>query len=175
MRRLADKQRIEDFMKAVGRAARGETRIYLTGGSSAVLHGWRPTTVDVDLKMLPERDEVYRALPDLKEKLELNIELAAPSDFVPEVPGWQDRSVFVCQEGKVSFYHYDFYAQALSKLERGHAQDVKDVQSMLGAGLIDTERLLQLFEQIESELYRYPAIDPPTFRRAVEEFIRGQG
>ena len=36
---------------------------------------------------------------------------------------------------------------------------------------IETDELLHLLAQIEPQLYRYPAIDPPTFRRAVEEFV----
>lgn len=38
---------------------------------------------------------------------------------------------------------------------------------MLRSGLVERQRLLALFEQIEPELYRYPAIDPARFRRAV--------
>ena len=40
---------------------------------------------------------------------------------------------------------------------------------MLDRGLIDRDELRRRFEQIEPELYRYPAIDPAAFRRAVEE------
>ena len=40
---------------------------------------------------------------------------------------------------------------------------------MLGRGLVDPRRLLDYFARIEPELYRYPAIHPPSFRRAVEE------
>jgi|AP82_1055514.scaffolds.fasta_scaffold451737_2 hypothetical protein len=32
----------------------------------------------------------------------------------------------------------------------------------------DAPRLLELFQRIESELYRFPAVDPPTLRRRVE-------
>ena len=175
MRRLADPERIERFMKELGRSARGDMTVYLTGGSSAVLRGWRANTVDVDMKMVPDRDEVYRALPALKESLELNIELACPDDFIPELPGWQGRSAPIAREGKISFYHYDFYAQALSKLERGHAQDLADVQSMVDDKLVDPERLLDFFNQIEQDLYRYPAIDAASFRQAVESFVAASG
>ena len=41
MRRLADAERIERFMKELGRSARGD----MTGGSTAVLKGWRASTV----------------------------------------------------------------------------------------------------------------------------------
>ncbi|MDH3728629.1 MAG: hypothetical protein OER77_13955 [Myxococcales bacterium] len=175
MRRLADAERIQRFMKELGRSARGQMTVYLTGGSSAVLRGWRANTVDVDMKMVPDRDEVYRALPALKESLELNIELACPDDFIPEVPGWQERSVPIAREGKISFYHYDFYAQALSKLERGHAQDLADVQSMVDDSLAEPARLLNFFNQIERDLYRYPAIDAASFRQAVESFVEASG
>jgi hypothetical protein len=34
----------------LGRVAREPVRIYLTGGSTAVIEGWRDATVDVDLR-----------------------------------------------------------------------------------------------------------------------------
>ncbi|MGH9465212.1 MAG: DUF6036 family nucleotidyltransferase [Thermoanaerobaculia bacterium] len=175
MRRLADAQRIRAFMDAVGRAARREIRLYFTGGATAVLSGWRSSTIDVDILMIPEDDQVFRSLPELKESLELNIELASPADFIPEVPGWQDRSPAIERRGKVDFYHYDFYAQALAKIERGHAQDEADVQEMIRRRVIDWDRLMQHFEQIEPRLYRFPAIDPASFRRAVERVCRPEG
>ena len=58
------------------------------------------------------------------------------------MPGWSERSLFISREGRVSFYHYDFYSQALSKIERGHAQDDTDVQSMVGDGLVIRQRLV---------------------------------
>jgi hypothetical protein len=175
MRRLADADRIRAFMDAVGRAAEREIRLYFTGGATAVLSGWRSSTIDVDVLMIPEDDQVFRALPELKESLELNIELASPADFIPEVPGWQDRSAAIGRRGKVSFHHYDLYAQALAKIERGHAQDEADVQEMIRRRAVDRNRLMQHFEQIEPLLYRFPAIDPASFRRAVERVCRPEG
>ena len=35
-------------------------------------------------------------------------------------------------------------------------------------GWIEPENLMRLFAAIESSLYRYPAIDPRSFRQAVE-------
>jgi hypothetical protein len=103
----------------------------------------------------------------------VNVELASPDGFIPPLPGWQDRSSFIGREGHLSFYHYDFYSQALAKVERGHSQDRVDVREMLERGLIDPEELLRRFIQIEPELYRYPAIDPGSFRKAVEEVVSG--
>lgn len=39
-------------------------------------------------------------------------------DFIPSLPGWRDRSVFIARHGAVDFYHYDCSAQALAKVER---------------------------------------------------------
>jgi hypothetical protein len=80
MRELADSTRIERFMRELGRAPRSTGRVYIAGGATAVLHGWRKTTVDVDIKLIPDRDEILREIPRLKQELDLNVELAAPSD-----------------------------------------------------------------------------------------------
>lgn len=158
-------------MSELGGEADQEGRLYFTGGATAVLVGWRPSTIDVDIKMEPEADRLFRALPRIKDKLEINVELAAPDQFIPEVPGWKERSSFIARQGRLSFYHYDFYAQALSKIQRGHALDRQDVREMLGRGLIDREELRRRFEQIEPQLYRFPAIDPKRFRRDLEEAL----
>jgi hypothetical protein len=42
---------------------------------------------------------------------------------------------------------------------------------MLQRGLVDPRELRRRFEQIEPQLYRYPAIDPAAFRRAVDQAI----
>jgi hypothetical protein len=164
MRPPVDEPRIRALASELGRVARQPVRIYLTGGSTAVLEGWREATIDVDLRLEPEADELLRALPALKESLGVNIELASPPDFIPELPGWRERSPYVFREGRVDVHHFDPYSQALSKIERGFAQDLTDVRTMIARGLVQPPRLRKLYEAIEPELYRYPAIDPPAFR-----------
>jgi len=159
-------------MRALGRVGRRAVKLYFTGGATAVLYGWRATTIDVDVLLRPEDDEILRAIPALKESLEINVELACPADFIPELPGWEGRSPFLDQRGNLTFQHYDLYAQALAKIERGHCQDVEDVDQMLRRGLIERGELLRLFGEIEPWLHRYPSIDPPTFRHAVERVVQ---
>lgn len=168
MRERLTAERLEAFMRAMGRAATAEARVYITGGATALLLGWRASTLDVDLKIIPDRDELLRAIPELKESLQVNVELASPDDFIPPLPGWQDRSPFIVREGRVSFHHYDFYAQTLAKIERGHDIDRRDVRDMMTSGLVEPGKLMELFAAIEPELYRYPAIHPARFRRSVE-------
>lgn len=173
MRELADVERIRAFMRALGAAADVDGAAYLTGGTTAVLHGWRPTTVDVDLMLVPESDRLLRAIPSLKDELRLNVELVSPADFIPVPAGWEDRSVFAGREGRLSYYHYDPYSQALAKLERGHTQDLDDVRSLVDTGLVEPARAMAFLREIEPELYRFPAVDPGAFRQAVERALVG--
>jgi hypothetical protein len=167
MRQLADSARIHALMRELGRAASSSGRVYFTGGATAVLVGWRAATIDVDLKLVPDQDAVLRAIPNLKESLQLNVELASPDDFIPVREGWQDRGVFIAQEGPLAYYHFDFVAQALAKIERAHAQDLADVREMIQRGLVDRTRLRYEFALIEPHLYRYPAIDAASFSQSL--------
>ncbi|MDP9222727.1 MAG: hypothetical protein M3P18_02530 [Actinomycetota bacterium] len=142
---------------------------YLVGGGTAVLEGWRATTIDVDLYLEPEADELLRAIPGLKEDLEINVEFSSPLDFLPELPGWRDRSPFVAQEGRLTVRHFDLYAQALAKLERGFDQDLADVRAMVDRGLVSPDQLRRLFDAVADELYRFPAVDGKALRAAVAE------
>lgn len=172
MRELADAERIRAFMRALGREASQPGRVLFTGGATAVLLGWRTSTIDVDIKLVPDQDALLRAIPKLKESLRLNVELASPDDFIPVPEGWSDRSPFVAQEGRLSFHHFELAAQALAKIERGHAQDREDVREMLQRGLVTPDQLRAAFAAVQSRLYRYPAIDPAAFARAVADVAR---
>ncbi len=173
MRARVDRARLLAFLDALGEAANAGAHAYLVGGATAILVGWRTSTVDVDVRLEPDSDAALRAIPALKERLQINVELASPADFLPELPGWRDRSPFLGQHGHLAVFHYDFYAQALAKIERGHGIDRQDVAAMLAAGLIECRRLRELFAAIEPQLYRYPAIDPAGFRRRVNAVCEG--
>jgi hypothetical protein len=82
----AGRERIEAFMSAFARVATGEARVFLVGGTSAVLLGWRESTLDIDLAMRPESDAMMRAIPELKERLHLYVEFASPDLFIPVPP-----------------------------------------------------------------------------------------
>jgi hypothetical protein len=125
----------------------------ISPGGSRVLFGRRPATIDVDLRIFPESDRSLRAIPTPKKTLKINVELASPAEFIPEISGWEGRSIFIVQEGKLAFYHYDLYAQALAKIERGHSQDVEDVRSMIAAGRFDPAVALEFFEEIAPRPY----------------------
>ena len=171
MREVADAERIRRFMRALGSEADAPLRIYFTGGATAVLFGWRTSTIDVDIKMVPDTDRLFRAIPRIKEALHVNIELASPADFIPVRAGWEERSPFIAQEGRVAFHHFDLYAQALAKAERSHRQDIEDVREMTTRGLVTPAGVWEYFGTIEPEIYRYPALDAKSFQQALEEIF----
>src|SRR5258708_4992700 len=61
----------------------------------------------------------------------------------------------------------------LSKVERGFSQDLQDVTDMLASGLVEPDRLRQLYALIEPHPYRYPAIDSAAFRRKLDAALTG--
>ena len=68
----------------------------------------------------------------------------------------------------------DFYAQVLSKIERGHGLDRSDVAAFLERSFVTKARLEELFAAIEPELYRYPAIDRESFKRQLDDALAGR-
>ena len=168
MRDAADAERIKGLARELGRVVAPGTRMYLTGGATAVLEGWRESTVDVDVRFEPDSDTALSRISEIKEQPSVNVKLASPLDFLPPLPAWQDRSRFRFREGNLEVFDFDLYSQALSKLERGFELDREDVRSMVDSGQVDPIKLLELYVEIEAELYKFPAADPASLRAAVE-------
>ena len=171
MRRPADPERVRRLLEELGRRARGPGRVYLTGGATALLEGWRASTVDVDLKLDPEPAGIFEAIAALKDELGINVELASPDQFLPPVPGWRERSRFIARHGEVEFLHFDLLSQALAKLARAHDRDLLDVRAMIERGLVSKEEIASGLERIRPELIRYPALDAEAFEQRVRRFV----
>jgi hypothetical protein len=152
----------------------GPYRVYLLGGGTAVLCGWRESTIDADL--FAEQEEVFRDIQRIKNDLQLNVELVRPEHFVPALAGSESRHVFIESIGDVSFYHYDPCAQLLSKVVRGFRRDLQDAKNMLSSGMVDAEPFRELVEGIPDSAYsKYPSLSKEAVTRAVESFLRDPG
>ncbi len=159
-------------MKELARAAPGRRsyRVYFVGGVTAVHSGWRESTIDIDLTA--DDDAVFRDVQELKERLELNIEFARPEDFVPPLRGSSDRHLFIDAIGRVSFHHYDPYAQLLSKVVRGFNIDMQDAENFIRSGMVDPELFLSLVQGIPERSYaKYPTLTGQAVLDAVKDFV----
>src|SRR5262249_16528175 len=85
--RTVTRTRLLLFLSRRGASAKNPGVCFLTGGSTALLLGWRETTIDVALKFDPEPARVFDPIPDLKKELSINVELACPADFLSETVG----------------------------------------------------------------------------------------
>jgi hypothetical protein len=166
----ADRERIQRLLKTLGRRVRAQHTLYLAGGASAVIEGFRPSTLDVDLRPEPDSDELMRELARAKDELDINIETASPIDFLPELSGWREHSLHIAMHGNLEVRHMDFRLQALAKLERASEQDLNDVRDMLARRLVTREELAEGFEQMRPRLFRYLAVDADALARRVARF-----
>ena len=170
MRPEVTKERLFEFMTHLGRQLNSEGRIYLTGEASALLHDWRTTTIDIDLSAEPEPARFFPAIAEIKNSLQINIELVSPADFVPSLPGWIGRSKFIDRYSKTDFFHYDFFSQAFSKLARSHDRDLSDVEKMHQSGFIDPGRLKSLVEEAREQIIRYPSLSESHLIKAINDW-----
>jgi len=172
MREELTRKRLDSVMKELARRAprRGSYRVYLVGGGTAVYLGWRRSSIDVDL--FSDRDDVFRDIQEIKEQLNINIEFARPEDFVPPLKGTAERHVFIDTIGAISFFHYDPYAQLLSKVVRGFQRDIDDAREFIRSGMVDPARFRSLVAGIPDSAYaRYPSLSRTGVEAAVEAFL----
>jgi hypothetical protein len=140
------------------------------GGGTAVYSGWRESTIDADLSS--DDDAIFRDVQGIKERLQMNIEFARPEDFVPPLRGSKDRHVFIDTIGKVSFYHYDPYAQLLSKVVRGFNRDMQDAKNFILSGMVNPELFRSLVQRIPDRSFaKYPMLSRQAVLDAVQGFL----
>lgn len=174
MRRPLGVERLRQVLEAFGRACRGPGTLYLTDGATALLEGWRESTVDVDLSFDPEPEGAFAAIARIKEELGVNIELASPADFLPELGAWRSQSRFVGRFGSIDVRHYDPRAQVLAKLARGFDRDLSDARAMIDRGMVTCEGLRAALDEMRPRIERYPRVDRVVLARRLDDVCPGR-
>ena len=172
MREKVTRERLVSLMKELARRAprRGSFRVYIVGGGTAVYLGWRDASIDVDL--YADREAIFRDIQEIKERLDINVEFARPEDFVPALRGTANRHVFINTVGAVSYYHYDPYAQCLSKIARGFQRDLNDAREFVQSGMVEPRILKSLVAAIPDSAYaKYPNLSRAGLESVVERFL----
>lgn len=171
IRRPITKETIYKFMKSTSRLLKKKTTLYLTGGSTSILYGMREGTIDIDIA--GDMDELFSHISKLKEKLQINIEMVKPTDFIPSLPGEDSRHIRIDTFGKTTFMHFDPYAQAFSKIVRGHQTDILDVKKMIEFDLIDIRKLNEMVKKLsDREFSKYPRLNRSAVEIAIESFAK---
>jgi hypothetical protein len=172
MRAEMTRDRLRALMRELARTAppKGPYRVYLVGGGTAVFAGWRESSIDADL--FSDQEEVFHDIQGIKERLNVNVEFAKPEHFVPALRDSSKRHVLIESIGDVSFYHYDPYAQILSKIVRGFERDLDDARHFMESGMVESGTLRTLVEEIPESAYsRYPNLSRSAVREAVSAFL----
>jgi hypothetical protein len=172
MREEITKESLVSLMKELARNAprRGAYRVYLVGGGTAVYLGWRQSSIDVDL--CSDQEVVFRNIQRIKERLNINIEFARPEDFVPPLKGTADRHIFIETIGKVTFFHYDPYAQLFSKVVRGFQRDFEDAKKFVDSEMVEPNKFRSLVAAIPDSAYaKYPTLSRRGIDNAVTSFL----
>lgn len=170
-RKAITKKVIQLFMKSIGKILKNRATFYLTGGSTAILYGFREGTIDIDIA--GDMDELFSYIPKIKERLQINIEIAKPTDFIPSLPDEKDRHIPIGTFGKVTFMHFDPYSQAFSKIVRGHKTDIADVKALMAAGLVDIKKLFEMVKKLPNHCFaKYPRLNRPAVESAIESFAK---
>lgn len=169
MRQPVDKSSIEAFLRELGRRVKQPGKLYLTGGAALVHAGIRgngATTADIDMKLDAANEaETQEALRQLKNELDIDLELAWPGDFIPTPPSWEASSRYVGRYGALDVFYLDFVTLALAKISRGSERDLRDVEALAQSGDVTREALLEAAEAIRPALGRghYFNVDPDRF------------
>lgn len=169
-RRLVTKEVLEEFFEFLGKIPKSHSTFYITGGTTSVYFGIRAGTIDIDLA--GDLDEIFSEIPRLKKKLNINIETAKPTDFVPPLEDEESRHILIGAFRKATFYHFDPYSQVFSKIVRAHGTDMVDAKAMIKRSMVDPTLLLEMVRRIPADRFaRYTRLDRNAVEQAVEEFV----
>ncbi len=172
MRAEVDRKKLRHLMQVLAEGAPPATpfRVYLVGGGTAVYAGWRESSIDVDL--FADNDAIFHDIQRVKERLNVNVEFVRPEHFVPALDGTADRHIPVDTFGRVSFLHYDPYAQILAKIVRGFERDLDDARAFIESGMVEPALLTALVGAIPDAAYaKYPSLTRAAVATAVSDFV----
>jgi hypothetical protein len=168
------KQQVEQFLQELGRAYRGRGRMYLFGGAALVHAGVRcgPTQ---DIGLVVTRGDLYQAARKVAQAMNIAIEFTSLRLWIPLPSQWETMSRYVGRSGKIDVFYLDFYAVALSKMNRGNDRDIKDVKLLLQQGLLTLAELDAASGEVVANMGkgRYRRMDPQQFARRYQT-IRAQ-
>lgn len=154
MRAPADRDRLDSFLQALGHTLQRPVRLYLVGGAVWVQLGLREATLDIDYVVRADDPEAIaefeRAIPVLKERLNVNVEPASPAGFPLIPPGVLDRSPYVGNYGVVAVYYFHLPSLVLAKAARGAERDLADIELVVHRGIVEWGEVEETWRRVRA-------------------------
>lgn len=171
-----DQERLLAFLKRLDAALNRPGVLFLLGGSSLIWRGIKTESLDIDLALAEDEPDplpLLEAITVAGDFIEALVDVIRMSESLPLPVGYADRAELAARFEQLTVYHFDPYSVALTKLARSAQKDVRDVGSMLKAGLIDCATLRAHFASVLARYQRRVTRgDWEDFQRKFETFYR---
>ena len=167
----ADRAHIERLLEAPGRRVRNPHTVHLVDGTSAVLVGWRDSTRDIDVRPEPDSDQLLEALSELKDQLDVNIELASPLDYLPDLPGWPDRSPYQGRYGQIDVRTSTSACRRWRSSSGASIRTWSTSEPRSTRGLASADELESGWRQMQDRLFRFPSVNAEGVGRRLRDVL----
>ena len=147
-------------------------RFYLVGGSVMIDLGLRSATLDIDFAADADDPaaltELEPAIVALKNELDVNVEPASPSDFLPIPAGVRDRSRFVERFGQLDVYYYDLTSLIIAKVARAYEQDLSDAELLVRSGQVSWDAVTRTWALMKVSTTGWLRYEPADIERRLD-------
>jgi hypothetical protein len=161
-------QDVYSILNLFGEHVPPDSRLTLLGGSALILLGNSRETVDIDFvgdDINPS--ELHRRIIQIAKDNKILLDIVPIEHFVPLPQGSEERVIPVGQFGNLNVFVADPYSIALSKIDRGLANDYADIEFLLAQGHIALDMLTKIVESTLAKAGKYDL--DPDFLKHFEE------
>lgn len=163
-----DNQDVYSILKLFGEQVPPESKITLLGGSALILLGNSRETIDIDFigdDVNPS--ELHRHIIQIAKENKILLDVVPIEHFIPLPEDSEKRIISVGEFGNLSVFIADPYSIALSKIDRGLANDYTDIEFLLAKGHITLDMLTNIVQSTIAKAGKYDL--DPDFLKHFEE------
>lgn len=163
-----DHQDVYSILNLFGEQVPPESQITLLGGSALILLGNSRETIDIDFvgdDINPS--ELHRRIIQIAKENKILLDIVPIEHFIPIPQGSEKRVIPVGQFGNLNVFVADPYSIALSKIDRGLANDFADIEFLINKGHINLNALTKIVKDTTAKAGKYDL--DPNFLQHFEE------
>ena len=151
-----DHQDVYSILNLFGEKVPPESKITLLGGSALILLGNSRETIDIDFigdDVNPS--ELHRHIVQIAKENKILLDIVPLEHFIPLPQDSEERAISIGQFGNLSVFIADPYSIALSKIDRGLANDYADIEFLLAKGHIILDMLTKIVQSTIAKSGKY--------------------